>query len=67
MPGLLMGVAAALAATQYISAQLFGVTPTDPATLATVSALVFVTGLLACVVPAVRATCLDPMEALRCE
>jgi putative ABC transport system permease protein len=65
--GLAIGVAAALAVTQFASALLFGVTPRDPATLgASVVGLALVAAL-ASYVPALRASRLEPIEALRDE
>jgi ABC-type antimicrobial peptide transport system permease subunit len=46
---------------------LFGVTATDPATFGAVAAMLFVVGVVACYVPAWRATRLDPTMALRAE
>ena len=61
------GVLVALAAGGVIRGLLFGVTAQDPLTLASVTLVVLVTALLACYVPARRATTVDPMVALRYE
>jgi putative ABC transport system permease protein len=65
--GVLLGVAGAIAATRVIAAQLWGVSPRDPATLIAVIAVVAGAGLAACYFPARRATRIDPLIALRYE
>lgn len=67
MAGLLIGVGAGLALTRILRHQLFGVTASDPATFLSVAALLAAVAVLACYLPARRATMVDPMEALRCE
>ncbi len=65
--GVALGVAGSLAVTRLLTSQLYGVRPTDPSTLAAAAlAMVFV-ALLACYVPARRATSVDPVVALRSE
>ena len=63
--GVMLGIAAALAATRVLRALLFDVTPTDPLTLITVVALLAIAALVACWIPALRAARLQPAAALR--
>jgi putative ABC transport system permease protein len=65
--GMLIGLGASLALSRIITSQLWGVSPYDPLAFGGVSALLLVIGLLACWVPARRATRVDPMTALRYE
>ena len=55
-----IGIAVALALTRLMSSQLYGVTATDPITFISVSALIVLVALLACYIPARRATKVDP-------
>ena len=63
--GVIGGVLAALALAQLIKTMLFGVSGTDPLTLAAVSFLLIGVTLLACYIPARRAVSVDPVIALR--
>jgi ABC-type antimicrobial peptide transport system permease subunit len=65
--GVALGVAAAWGLTRLISGLLFGVSATDPLTFAIVAAALSVVALLACQLPALRATRVDPLIALRAD
>jgi predicted permease len=63
--GLLAGLAGALVLTRLMETLLFEVRPTDPGTLVSVAAVITCVAVIACLVPAHRATRVDPMAALR--
>jgi predicted permease len=67
MTGLAAGIAVSLALTRYLKSVLFGVTATDVLTYAAVALLLCLVSLVACYIPARRATKVDPMVALRYE
>jgi putative ABC transport system permease protein len=67
LAGLTMGLAGAWAATRLLKSMLFNVTPTDPWTFSAVAVLLFLVAVAACLLPARKATQVDPIVALRSE
>ena len=65
--GLAIGLAGVLGLTRFVSSLLYGVGEHDPITLAAVALILAVVALIACYIPARRATKVNPMVALRCE
>jgi ABC-type antimicrobial peptide transport system permease subunit len=63
--GLAVGMAGAMAATRVMGSLLFNVTPTDPITFAVVAGLIVLVAAVACLVPALRATRVDPLVVMR--
>ena len=67
MPGLVAGIAAALGAARLAGGMLFHVSAADPATFAAAAMFLGLVAVIASYLPAVRATRLDPMRAIRCQ
>jgi putative ABC transport system permease protein len=67
LTGACIGLLGSFALTRVLTSVLFNVGPTDPLTFVTVTLSLCVVALLACYIPARRATKIDPIEALRCE
>jgi predicted permease len=65
--GIAVGVPGAVGLSQLVRAQLFGIAPTDPLTLAIAATTLALVGLLAGYIPARRAAGVEPVLALRCE
>ncbi len=65
--GLTLGLVGVIALSRVMVGLLYGVSPTDPLTFAGVSIVLLVVALLACLIPARRATRVDPIVALRSE
>ncbi len=67
LTGIVIGLAGAFALTRFLTTLLFGVTPTDSVTFVVVCAVFFVIAMVASLIPALRATRVDPLVALRYE
>jgi len=65
--GLAIGLLISAVATRVLATVLFGISPTDPLTFSAIASLLGLVALLACWIPARRATKVDPLVALRCE
>jgi predicted permease len=65
--GLLIGLGASVGAVRLIASMLYGTQPLDPAIFAVVAASLLTTAAVACLIPAWRASRIDPMQALRME
>jgi len=65
--GILLGLLASYGLTRFLASQIWGISPTDRWTFASVIILVVLVGLTACLLPARRAARADPLVALRYE
>jgi ABC-type lipoprotein release transport system permease subunit len=65
--GLVIGLAGGAAAATFIRSILYGTSPLDPLVLLTMVCCLLVTALVACALPAIRASRIEPMQALRTE
>jgi ABC-type antimicrobial peptide transport system permease subunit len=65
--GVVIGLLISAVATRVLAAVLFGISPIDPLTFGAIALLLGLVALLACWIPARRATKVDPLVALRCE
>jgi ABC-type antimicrobial peptide transport system permease subunit len=67
LAGVVAGLAGVTAFARLMSGLIYGVTPTDPLTVASTAGLLIVVALAACWLPALRAARIDPMIVLRLE
>ena len=67
LAGIAIGIGSALGLTRFLATLLFGIEPTDSATFVVVSTVFFVIAMVAALIPAMRATRVDPVVALRNE
>ncbi len=65
--GVAIGVAGAVVLSRFLTTLLFEVSPTDVGTYVLLSAGLIVCTAMACLIPALRATRIDPLRALRCD
>jgi putative ABC transport system permease protein len=65
--GIVLGLVASMATAKQIESMLYGTRPLDPAVFAVVAAMLLLVAVIACLLPALRASRLDPMQALRME
>ena len=67
LPGLALGGIAAWAASRFLQSQLYAITRSDPTSYFVAASLLLIAAVIACLLPARRATKVNPIEALRAE
>jgi ABC-type antimicrobial peptide transport system permease subunit len=65
--GIFLGLIVSLALTRVLASQLYGISSTDPLTFTLISLVLMLVAIIACYIPALRATKVDPMIAVRYE
>jgi ABC-type antimicrobial peptide transport system permease subunit len=65
--GMLLGVIVSIAVTRFLQSTLYGISPRDPGVFATGIAVLLLAAASACLIPALRATRVDPTEAMRAD
>jgi ABC-type antimicrobial peptide transport system permease subunit len=67
LAGIVVGLVGAMLGARLLGRRLFGVTPLDPGTYVSVVVVLLIVAVLACLVPALRATRVDPLTSMRAD